>query len=89
MADLITLEEHHRLLENGWRFRFTAEEPRVSEMKEFYEDMGLETLVRTGIVDDGADCKCCFNAEGFQDRFKTVYTRGIKDNFNRFDEEMY
>ncbi len=89
MADLITLEEHNRLLEDGWRFRFSAQEPRVTEMKEFYEDMGLETLIRTGVVDDGADCKCCFAAEGFQQLYKTVYTRGIKDNFNRFDEEMY
>ncbi len=89
MDDLITPEEHNRLLENGWRFRFTAQEPRVTEMKEFYEEMGLETLVRTGAVDDGADCKRCFTAEGFQQAYKTVYTRGIKDNFNRFDEELF
>ena len=89
MADTITLEEHNRLLDDGWRFRFTAEEPRVSEMKEFYEDLGLETLVRSGVVDDGADCQCCFKAEGGHDRVKTVYTRGIKDNFNQFDEELF
>lgn len=89
MYGLLSLKEHEKLLEDGWQFRFTGEEPRVSEMKEFYEDMGLEVLVKTGVVDDGSQCRTCLNVKGFEDRYKTVYTRGIAKNFNRFDDELF
>lgn len=89
MSDLLTVEEHDRLVEEGWRFRFTGEEPRVSELKEFYEDMGLETLVKTGALDDGTECRSCMTAQGFEDNYKTVYTRGIAGNLNRKDDDLF
>lgn len=89
MNNVITLEEHNRLIDEGWRYRLTAEEPRVSEIKEFYEDMGLETLVKTGIVDDGSECNCCFTAKGLEHRYKTVYTRGISQNNHRSDDDLF
>ncbi len=89
MSNIITLDEHNKLLEEGWRYRFTAEEPRVSELTEFYQDIGLETLVKTGVVDDGSDCNCCVTAKGFEDRYKTVYTRGTSQNLNRSDDDLF
>lgn len=68
-------ERHKQLVEHGWEMRFTAEEPRLSEMKEFYESLGLEVLVETGVPDDGRKCRGCFDLEGLQDRYKTMYTR--------------
>lgn len=86
----LTLEEHERLLEDGWQFRFNGDEPRISEMKEFYEDMGLEVLVKVGVLDDGSDCRACLNTEGCSmDRYKTVYTRVARDISDRPDDDLF
>lgn len=70
------LHRHRELVENGWVRRFTVEEPRLSEMRELYESMGLEVLVEPGIPEEGQECNCCFGADGFQQYCKTIYTRG-------------
>jgi hypothetical protein len=56
--------------------RFTAEEPRLSEMKEFYESLGLEVLVESFVASEGQECQSCFDVEELADRYKTLYTRG-------------
>ena len=85
----LTLEEHERLLEDGWQFRFNGDEPRISEMKEFYEDMGLEVLVRVGVLDDGSDCRTCLTSEVCMDKYKTVYTRAALDKSDRSDDDLF
>lgn len=70
------LERHKKLVEEGWVRRFTAEEPRLSEMKQFYESLGLEVLVEAGMPEEDQECRSCFDLEGFQERYKTIYTRG-------------
>jgi len=68
-------ERHRKLVEEGWERRFTAEEPRLSEMKEFYESLDMDVVAEPGTPEDGQECRGCFELEGFQDRYKTVYTR--------------
>ncbi|MFH0822694.1 MAG: hypothetical protein V2B18_08065 [Pseudomonadota bacterium] len=68
---------HHRLTNEGWRRRFTSQESRALEMKEFYESLGFEALiVPGGIPEEGRECTECLNAMGFSDLYRTVYTRG-------------
>jgi hypothetical protein len=70
------VQRHRELLRQGWVRRFNGEEPRVSEMVESYRAMGLEVWLEPGLIGDEGECRTCFNAEGFEERYKTVYTRG-------------
>lgn len=67
---------HEELVQEGWTRRFNADEPRLSEMKQYYELLGFEVRVEPGMVGDENDCKSCFSAEGFEERYSTLYTRG-------------
>jgi hypothetical protein len=69
-------ERHKRLTDEGWVRRFTADEPRLSEMKQLYESMGLEVLVEAAAPEESQECQSCFDLEGSGDRYKTIYTRG-------------
>jgi hypothetical protein len=71
-----TLERHRKLIDEGWTRRFTAEEPRLSEMKELYESLGLEALITSALPEEGQECSGCFDMPEFEDRYKTIYTRG-------------
>jgi hypothetical protein len=81
-------QRHQKLLSDGWIRRFTAEEPRLSEMKEFYESLGLEVKLESGMLGDDVDCISCFNAEGFSDRYKTIYTSG-REKSSSTDEDLF
>jgi hypothetical protein len=70
------LRRHRELEAEGWIRRFTAEDPRLTEMKDLYESMGLEVRVEAGIPEEDAQCQGCFDVEGFSDQYKTIYTRG-------------
>jgi hypothetical protein len=71
------LKAHRDLESQGWQRRFSAQEPRLSEMKDLYESLGLEvTILDGGIPDDDQDCTGCFDLEGSNDLYKTIYTRG-------------
>jgi hypothetical protein len=67
---------HNELIDAGWTRRFTAEEPRLSEMKQLYESMGMEVLVESGALGEDDECRSCFEAEGLEGRYTTLYTRG-------------
>lgn len=83
------MKRHRKLTEEGWIRRFTAEEPRLSEMKQFYESLGLEVLIESGMPDEGQECVGCFDVEGFEDRYKTIYTRGQEREERSGDEELF
>jgi len=70
------LERHRKLVEKGWIRRFTAEEPRLSEMKELYESLGLEVLVTSATFEEARECGDCFDIPEFEDKYMTIYTRG-------------
>ena len=75
-------DNHRKLVEKGWIRRFTAEEPRLSEMKEFYESLGLEVLVTSATPEEAQECAACFDIPEFGDRYKTIYTRGEANSEN-------
>ena len=80
---------HKDLVEQGWVRRFSAEEPCLSEMKESYELLGMEVLVEPGMLGEDEECRSCFDAEGFEDRCKTLYTRGEEKSGKRADDELF
>jgi|GEM_PF-311751 len=82
------IARHRELVAEGWRRRFTADEPRLSEMKNLYSSLGLEVRVETDIPDEDADCSSCFDAEGFSDKYKTIYTRG-EERAGRESEDLF
>jgi hypothetical protein len=67
----------------GWEKRFTADEPRLSEMKEMYESIGFEVLLEplpareelAACAESG--CTACFDVD--PDRYRIIYTRAIEE----------
>jgi hypothetical protein len=80
---------HQELVADGWVRRFSAEEPRLSEMKQFYESLGMEVKIEPGVVGNEEDCRNCFDAAGFEDRYQTIYTRVRQDGGARLDEDFF
>ncbi len=60
------------LEDQGWTFRFVADEPRLSETVASYEALGMEVLLDPVRV-DSEECTACL-ASCF-DRCKAIYTR--------------
>jgi len=89
MAEESASARHRQLLEEGWVRRFTAEEPRLSEMKELYESMGIEVLIEPGMPEDDEQCRSCLDAEGFERRYKTIYTRGTEATSKQPDADLF
>jgi hypothetical protein len=59
---------------SGWERRTTIDEPRLSELVDFYEELGFEVLLRPVATDElNQDCTECIRAE--PERFRTIYTR--------------
>jgi hypothetical protein len=82
-------ERHKRLMEAGWIRRFIAEEPRLTEMKAMYESMGLEVRIESGAPGDTEECRTCFNVEGFERRYKTIYTRSAANPTGAEFDDLY
>ncbi len=63
-------------LENqGWTRQFTADEPRLSEAVEEYQELGFEVLQEPIDPQDmqEGECSSCLMAQC--DRYKIIYTR--------------
>jgi hypothetical protein len=67
---------HAELISQGWERRFSAQDPRLTEMANYYNSIGFETLVVDGVIGDESQCGSCFDVSGFEGKFKTLYTRG-------------
>lgn len=69
------------LKKEGWQKRFVAEEPRLSEMVQLYEERGFEVLLEPLSAVEGLDegkeecqeCRICF--EGGEDQYQVIFTR--------------
>jgi hypothetical protein len=79
-------ELRKKLADEGWVRRFTAEEPRLSEMKELYESLGFEVREETALPEESQDCRSCFDVSGFNDRYKTIFTRGKSVQNSKIDD---
>jgi hypothetical protein len=83
------LELHRKLLDDGWTRRFTGEEPRLSEMREFYESLGFEVRVVPAILEESTACRTCFDLKGFETRYKTIYTRVKPQGSKHSSEDLF
>lgn len=61
----------------GYRRRFTASEPRLSEAVDLYQSIGYEVLLKdaTRPDPDSEDCSACLDPTSA----KTIYTRERQD----------
>ena len=57
----------------GWERCFVAEEPRLSEAVETYQELGYETLTRPVTPRGGDECTQCLMAE--PNRYRVIYIR--------------
>jgi hypothetical protein len=78
-----TIPNTETLEKEGWSKQFAAGEPRLSAAVEAYKEAGfdvyLEPLPKEPTCDscegleEADECRICF--EGFEDLYKTIYTR--------------
>jgi len=57
---------------SGWKRNFVADEPRLSEMIETYQELGFE-VITVPISLDSADCNECMKQS--PEKFQVIYTR--------------
>jgi hypothetical protein len=71
------LNPHDQLAAQGWTKRFTADEPRLSEAVEEYQELGFDVLVEPMDPREmTGECTSCLKVSF--DRYKTIYTRRKK-----------
>jgi len=57
----------------GWEKQATYDEPRLSEMAEVYEEIGLEVHLEPFHPDEEPGCTGCMAM--MPEQYKTIYTR--------------
>ena len=63
-----------KLIKEGWIKQATYDDPRLSEMVEMYQDIGLEVHLEPFNAENETGCSGCLQL--MPDLFKTIYTRG-------------
>ncbi len=89
MGNLPKQYSHADLVSQGWERRFSAEDPRLTEMNDYYMSLGFETLVVDGVIGDESECRSCFEGAGFDQRYKTLYTRAKTGGHSSGDDELF
>ena len=56
----------------GWKRNFVADEPRLSEMIENYQELGFD-VITVPISPDSADCNECMTQS--PEKYQVIYTR--------------
>ena len=59
--------------EEGWERRNTYDEPRLSELKEYYEELGYEVISQPFNPDEEPGCNACMAS--MPEQYRTLYTR--------------
>ena len=70
----MSTNSEEKLLKKGWQKQATYDDPRLSEMVEMYEEIGLEVHLEPFNVENESGCTGCMQV--LPDLFKTIYTRG-------------
>ena len=83
--------------QQGWTKQFVADEPRLSEAVEMYQEAGFEVHLEPlppqprrpseEKCEPDADCHQCF--EGFEDQYKIIFTRRGEDNTDRLEDDLF
>ncbi len=68
------------LIAQGWQRCFIADEPRLSEAVETYEELGFEVQLLPVTEEDG-ECTECMRLD--PDRFRVIFTRKCADGHSR------
>ena len=71
-----------KLEKQGWTRQATYDEPRLSEMKAFYEEIGYEVTTVPFTPETADGCDECMRSS--PERFQTIYTRKLTEK-NRGD----
>ena len=72
---MIPIDSRKKLTSEGWQKRATYDDPRLTEMVELYEKIGLEVHLEPLNTENKNDCTDCMQQN--PDWFKTIYTRKI------------
>ena len=67
------MPREQELTQKGWTRQSTHDEPRLSDVVEAYEEMGLEVHLEPFHPEDEQGCTECMQVS--PERYKTVYTR--------------
>jgi hypothetical protein len=62
-----------KLIKEGWQKQATYDDPRLSEMAEMYQEIGLEIHLEPFNAENETGCTGCMQL--MPDLFKTIYTR--------------
>ena len=62
-----------KLIKEGWEKQATYDDPRLSEMVEMYQEIGLEVHLEPFNAADETGCSSCMQI--MPDFFKTIYTQ--------------
>ena len=68
-----TMAAEEELVKDGWKKKATYDDPRLTEMVELYEKIGLEVHLEPIKTANKNGCTDCMQHNA--DRFKTIYTR--------------
>ncbi len=71
-SDPSSPETEVEALAAGYKRNFVADEPRLSEMIETYQDLGFD-VITVPISPDSAECNECMKHN--PDKFQVIYTR--------------
>lgn len=66
------------LIKMGWEKRGVYDEPRLSEICDFYKELGFDVLVLPYKGDYDRGCGLCYDADR-KSGFKIVFTKKIKE----------
>ena len=79
-------------MEEGWKRRMVASEPRLSEVVSMYESLGFEVRLELVGPDDPywseEGCTACFDDPAEAERTRVVYTRP-RGGGARVDDELF
>lgn len=74
------MKREEELIKAGWERKFVSCEPRLSEMAELYESLGLEVLLESLPPKEEMDgsceekgCTVCFDAD--REKYRVIFTR--------------
>lgn len=73
------MSREEELKKQGWERKTVQLEPRLTELIDLYENIGLEVLLEPFRPEDIEYCTECFRRAC--DKYKVIYTRPLKEKY--------
>lgn len=80
------MSREDELKKQGWMKRTVQSEPRLTELVDLYENIGLEVHLEPFRPEDMDDCSECFRRAC--DQYKVIYTRPVEEKKD-LDDDLY